>query len=97
MLLSEIKDDQSLISHVLRKLMKTNAVQMWYTRDNVDHQVEIVDVEDNSDGWIKVHFGIPNERSGEVTDNDWHEEDFEVDKVTVTKNDKGEWWLHEID
>jgi len=63
----------------------------------VDQQVDIVDVEDEGDGWVKVHFGIPNIRTGDIDDNSWYTEDFEVDKVTVTKNDKGEWWLHEID
>jgi hypothetical protein len=97
MLLSEIKDTDALITHVLRKLMRTNTVSMWFNRDGVNQQVDIVDVEDEGDGWVKVHFGVPNIRTGDIDDNGWHTEDFETDKVTVTKNDKGEWWLHEID
>lgn len=98
MLLSEIRNEDSLIANVLRTLMKTHTVHMWFEYDGIDHDVEIVDVEDEQDGWIKVHFGIPNQRTGDIDDaTGWHTHDFEVDEVTVTKNDKGQWWLHEID
>ena len=97
MKLSEIKDNRALITHVLLKLMKTNAVHMWYTNMDGDHKVDVVDVEDEGDGWIKVHFGVPNIRTGDIDDNDWHTEDFDVEKVTVSKNAAGEWWLYEVE
>lgn len=99
MKLHEIKDDESLVVHVVRKLLKNQVVHYWHREKyvNSDTVVEIVDIEDD-DGWVRIHFGVPNERTGDIDDaTGWRTEDFRPDQITVTKNDKGEWWLHEVD
>ena len=97
MKLHEIKDDESLVVHVVRKLLKNKVVHYLHRGSESSVEVDIVDIEDD-DGWVRIHFGVPNERTGDIDDaTGWRTEDFRPDRITVTKNDKGEWWLYEVE
>lgn len=90
------KDDAPLLFHILQKLLKKHTVYMTYHSTRGTHDVEIDDVWGGGNDVI-VYFGVPNERTGDISHNNWHDEYLDADAWTVTKNNNGEWWLHEIE
>jgi hypothetical protein len=91
--ITELHDSESLFSIMANRLLKKHTIKMWVLdRDGGDVEVEVESVEDTLDGWVKVHYGVPNSRTGDI--NQWESLDFDANKVTISQEGK-EWWLHE--
>ena len=92
MRLAEIK---GTIETVIKNLLKKHVVFMHYEQGDVWQDVEVEDVEEaeaNGQTWLVVHYGWPNERTGDIND-DWREAEFPIDSVGITKDSKNRWWL----
>jgi hypothetical protein len=77
------------------RLLKKHTIYMWsFDRYGGNAKVEVESIEDTLDGWVKVHYGIPNPRTGDIQD--WAYEDFDADKATISQEGE-DWWLHEAE
>lgn len=93
MLLSEIHDDASLNAYLINKILSKHTVYMWVYDSQSHHdnvKAEIDQIEDHEDGWVKIHYGIPNERSGDIER--WVSEVYKEDTLHISQ-EGDEWWL----
>ncbi len=96
MYLSEIKDTDSLTSHLLGQLLKKHVVRMWVPLNGRQQEVEISDFDEApNDGLITLHYGITSDRTGDIYK--WCFERIPADKIELVKDKNGDWWLYEID
>lgn len=95
MKLSEITDNETVFTIMANRLLRKHTIYMWaLDSEGGDVKVEVESVEDGGNGWVIVHYGVVNSRTGDVQN--WERREFREHEVTISQEGK-EWWLHEAE